>query len=237
MVRKTGELCAGLMLGVAGKGEKREKCGGASVRTRGAQSAIVKFVMPAMIQTERLILRTPEAFDEAAFMRARETNREHLERWEPLPAPNAVGAFQRFLEQGDTPQGRRFLIFAKEPLVQALGDGVLGQVSFSNIIRGPLQQAFVGYWLVQAAEGKGIMRESLHAAVTHALNADGLGLHRVECNVMPGNARSLQLARRVGFREEGFSPRYLRIRGVWEDHVRLAVTGEEWNDARAERNG
>jgi hypothetical protein len=32
MVRKTEELCAGLMWGVAGKGEEERKCGGAKVR-------------------------------------------------------------------------------------------------------------------------------------------------------------------------------------------------------------
>ena len=29
-------------------------------------------------------------------------------------------------------------------------------------------------------------------------------------------------------REEGISERFLQIRGVWEDHVRYAITLEEW---------
>jgi ribosomal-protein-alanine N-acetyltransferase len=51
---------------------------------------------------------------------------------------------------------------------------------------------------------------------------DELGLHRVEANVIPRNVRSLAVVERAGFVREGFSARYLRIGGRWEDHIRLA---------------
>jgi ribosomal-protein-alanine N-acetyltransferase len=36
------------------------------------------------------------------------------------------------------------------------------------------------------------------------------------------------VAEKLALREEGVSQGYLQIRGTWEDHVRYAMTVEEW---------
>jgi ribosomal-protein-alanine N-acetyltransferase len=70
------------------------------------------------------------------------------------------------------------------------------------------------------------MTEALRAAVERIAFGE-LGLHRVEVAVIPRNTRSLLLAERCGFEREGLSPRFLKIAGVWEDHVRLARRNPE----------
>ena len=39
---------------------------------------------------------------------------------------------------------------------------------------------------------------------------------------------------KLAVREEGVALRYLEINGVWEDHVRYALTAEEWTERREE---
>ena len=54
-----------------------------------------------------------------------------------------------------------------------------------------------------------------------------LKLHRLEANIQPQNQRSIELAKRSGFRREGYSPRYLKIGGRWRDHERWAILAED----------
>jgi ribosomal-protein-alanine N-acetyltransferase len=77
------------------------------------------------------------------------------------------------------------------------------------------------------------MTEALQLALRHAFRT--LRLHRIEANVEPGNEASLALVRRAGFTREGFSRRYLKIRGRWRDHERWALLAEEWRPVRQAR--
>jgi ribosomal-protein-alanine N-acetyltransferase len=70
------------------------------------------------------------------------------------------------------------------------------------------------------------MSEGLSKVIEHAFRR--LKLHRLEANIQPGNARSKRFAKRLGFRREGFSPRYLKINGRWRDHERWALVAEDW---------
>jgi len=62
-----------------------------------------------------------------------------------------------------------------------------------------------------------------------------LGLNRVEANIQPGNTRSSRLVSQLGFRLEGFSPRYLKIGGRFRDHERWAVLADEWQSRSVRR--
>ncbi|MFO0831219.1 MAG: GNAT family protein [Phycisphaerales bacterium] len=184
---------------------------------------------PTPLEEGGILLRFPEEADRAPFIALRQANAGHLERWEPLPPPGAddsVSAkFDRLMQTSDSEASKRLLV------ALTTHAAIAGAVSLGGIQRGPLQQGYLGYWLGREFEGRGVMSRAIRLALRYAFSPEklgGLGLHRVECNVMPGNTRSLATARRAGFREEGYSPRYLQIAGRWEDHVRFAMTVEDW---------
>ncbi len=172
--------------------------------------------------------------DEAPRMRAFfEDNREHLERWMPVaPEGFYTDAYWRarleksFDELAADRAVRLVLMDRAKP------DGPLvGNVSLNDIVRGALQQAYLGYNVAEACEGRGLMREGLEAIVEWAF--DGLGLHRVSANYQPHNERSGRLLRRLGFVVEGYARDYLLIDGAWRDHVLTAKTSERWVGTRS----
>jgi ribosomal-protein-alanine N-acetyltransferase len=107
---------------------------------------------------------------------------------------------------------------------------IVGYFNISQIIRGHLQSAFLGYGAVAAHAERGYMTEGLELVLEHAFT--DLSLHRLEANIQPGNDASIALARRCGFVKEGFSERYLKINGRWRDHERWAIRSEQWRAHR-----
>lgn len=119
-------------------------------------------------------------------------------------------------------------------LVRRRDDGALvGYFDVSQIIRGPLQSAFLGYGGVAALTGRGLMAEGMTLLLEHVF--EELRLHRIEANIQPGNERSLALVRHAGFVKEGFSERYLKISGRWRDHERWAIRLEQWEGREQRR--
>lgn len=183
-------------------------------------------------------LRTPIEADRAEFVALRHASTPHLKPWEPLLGDDQAQfgnpSFDRQLERVRLHTDEPFLIGAGEGSSELPIGTIVGYVGFGQINRGPFCSCFMGYWIGQPHVGKGYGAAGVRAAVTRALTPlerGGLGLHRVEANIIPSNTASLALVRRVGFRQEGYSPRYLKIAGRWQDHERWAITAEEWDGA------
>lgn len=114
--------------------------------------------------------------------------------------------------------------------VAELEDGRFGGFfNLNELVRGPFQNAYAGWSVNAEVAGRGVATAGVRALldVAFAPPPHGLGLHRVQANVIPRNVRSLRVAEKAGFRREGLALRYVCIAGVWEDHVLFAKTVEE----------
>jgi [ribosomal protein S5]-alanine N-acetyltransferase len=105
-----------------------------------------------------------------------------------------------------------------------------GVFNINEIVRGLFCSGYLGYYAFAPHHGRGYMKKGLRAVLSEAFGRQRL--HRLEANIQPENEASRRLVQNVGFRLEGFSPRYLKIAGRWRDHERWAITAEEWRDQK-----
>jgi hypothetical protein len=99
-------------------------------------------------------------------------------------------------------------------------------VNVNDIVRGSFQSAYLGYYAFEPFAGRGFLRAGLSLVIARCFGE--LRLHRLEANIQPDNARSIALVKSLGFRLEGFSPRYLKVGGRWRDHERWALLSDDW---------
>jgi ribosomal-protein-alanine N-acetyltransferase len=181
------------------------------------------------IVTQRLVLRPPRTTDVSAMRAALRKNAAHLRPWSVAQAPgedpasltSVSRAVLRHRREWEAGQAYVLLVVARED-----EGAIIGRVALGGILRGAFQNAYLGYWIDEEQQGRGLMTEAVRAATSFAFAS--AGLHRVQAAVMPRNAGSMRVLDKAGYRHEGFAPRYLCIAGAWEDHVIFAVTAEEW---------
>ena len=132
--------------------------------------------------------------------------------------PTTPEEFQAYLARFRQPSMEGFLVCVRE------GGAMAGMITIDSIIRGRFQSASLSYAAFAPAAGRGYMSEGLALVLRYAFTE--LRLHRLEASIQPANQASLRLVRRLGFRQEGFSPGMLFIDGAWRDHERWAITRE-----------
>jgi len=172
------------------------------------------------------VLRPPQRGDEEAFLAAVRASRRLHGAWvqPPLDAATFATYVRRYGGRGPGVDHAGFLA------VRADDGELAGVFNFSQIVRGVLRSAYLGYYAFAAQAGRGLMTEGFVHALDVAFGP--LDLHRVEVNVRPENERSMALATRVGLEREGYSRRYLKLAGRWRDHVRFAMLAEDWRVRR-----
>ncbi|MGH3544945.1 MAG: GNAT family N-acetyltransferase [Mycobacteriales bacterium] len=172
------------------------------------------------------MLRPHQRGDFLAWREVRLANQQWLSPWEAT----ATTPWEWRHERGDYRamlRGQREAISFGQamPFVICYRGALTGQLTVGSIVRGAFYSANIGYWIDGRLAGRGIMPHALAMACDFCFFA--AGLHRIEINIRPENIASRRVVEKLGFRYEGFHPRFLHIDGDWRDHMGFALTVED----------
>lgn len=179
------------------------------------------------LETSRLLLRPPTRDDLQTLRELTARNADHLRPWSPASpphrnplAPTELRAqIERQREEWLKDRTYAFLIEHRDKHT------LIGRMTLSQVVRGPLQGANLGYWIDREYQGNGLMTEAALKIVQFAFSS--LQLHRIQAGTLPHNLASQKVLQKVGFRREGYAKNYLNIAGRWQDHILFALTIED----------
>ena len=166
-----------------------------------------------------LFIREPQPSDQRQFLDTMQRSHGLHSPW--VGAPLTTEDFQSYIQRSLQPNNKNLLALNES-------EDLIGVFNLSEIVRGAFQNAYLGFYASIDFQGQGMMSAAMKLVLEHAFKE--LKLHRIEANIQPGNLKSINLVKKNGFREEGYSPRYLKINDVWCDHLRFAMTYEDWGN-------
>jgi ribosomal-protein-alanine N-acetyltransferase len=185
---------------------------------------------PALDGT-KVRLRTPLANDYREWAALRGESRGFLERWEPRWMPDELERsawrhrISRYREDHARGTALAFFIFERE------GGRLCGGITIGNIRHGVSQSGHIGYWIGERYGGRGLMTDAVQVLTRFAF--DTMRLHRIEAACIPDNNRSIRVLEKAGFQREGLLRSYLRINGIWQDHLLYAKIADDISGARS----
>jgi len=187
------------------------------------------------LRTPRLLLQLARQSHRDEFIRIHENSREHLAATTPTPRLGLSGAetWDRYwanaTEAHARGTGASFVGFLLRDRADGEPAQLVGIFNLNNLVRGAYLCAAAGWHLDVDCIGRGLATEGVTALLDLAFapSPRGLGLHRVQANIVPANRSSLRVAEKCGFRREGVALQMLHIAGRWQDHIMFAKLADE----------
>jgi len=169
------------------------------------------------IDGQKTILRAPRMADFEEWKNLRQASRQFIEPWEPTWSEDEFSRrmFRQrvslYNERALNDAGHSFFVFDKQ------SGALVGGLTLSHIRRGVSQSGTLGYWMGEPFAGKGFMKDAVLALA--GVSRPRFNLHRLEAACIPRNERSRYLLLACGFQPEGYAKSYVKIAGLWEDHL------------------
>ncbi|MEU9115366.1 GNAT family N-acetyltransferase [Streptomyces sp. NPDC048483] len=169
--------------------------------------------------TSDVVMRPATQDDAAGLAHACLRSRDHLRPWEPdrdeafyTPAGQSE-RLRALLADREAGRGIPWVLEREDAAAEA---GIVGAISLSGIVLGPLRSGNVGYWIDAGEVGRGLASAAL-ARVCAAADTE-LGLHRLAAGTLLDNRASQRVLAKCGFEPYGIARNYLHINGAWRDH-------------------
>lgn len=172
------------------------------------------------IETDRLVLRELSPDDAAALFR--NFSDAEVVKYIMPPLTDIERASAMLREWADGYRAGKSLMWA---LTRKPGGGLLGTCGFEEFSWAD-RRGEVGYDIARTQWGKGLMSEAMRAVIYYGFSE--LDLNRIEAHTLLANARSVQLLRRLGFREEGTFRQRTQLGGGFWDQGFFALLRQDW---------
>ncbi|MBT5640957.1 MAG: GNAT family N-acetyltransferase [Rhodobiaceae bacterium] len=178
--------------------------------------SLISVYLKSIIRNNDLYIRAPRLSDYNKWYLIRSESKDFLQPWEPLWSANHLSKsyYKRLLKSYHA--GIRdevtypFFIFN-------VNNELIGAIILTNVKRGVSQSGSVGYWIGKKYSNRGYMTAAMDLFLSFVCNT--LKLHRIEASCIPNNIASIALLEKVGFIGEGMAFKYLKINGIWQDHL------------------
>lgn len=179
------------------------------------------------VRTERLDLR-PHRREDLDDLLAFHSDPDVV-RYTPWPVRDREqtrATLETKLGQGELTEPGTWLVLAVElrETGTVIGEVLLKWASDTD------RQGELGYALNAAYHGRGLAAEAAEAMLE--LGFDGLGLHRIVAVIVDGNDASVQLATRLGMRQEAHFVHAAFFKGEWIDDLVFALREDDWRARR-----
>lgn len=106
-----------------------------------------------------------------------------------------------------------------------LEDTLIGDICISNIEPNVTKSCIISYKLDRDYQGFGYVNEAMSVMVEHLFEEQDI--HRIEAFILPENTRSISVAEKLGFYKESIAKSYVKMKGVWRDHLRYVLINED----------
>lgn len=173
---------------------------------------------------EEMTLRMLSARDAEPLYQITDESREYLKKWLPwLDDINSANDSLMFIKNSfqiyNDRKGITAGIFIREKLVGVIS---FNELDFKNNI------GYIGYWLAEKYQGKGIMTTAVSAFITYGFTE--LSLNRIDLRAASGNKPSRRIAERLGFKKEGRIRQVEQLYDHYVDHIIYGMLQEEWEN-------